>query len=153
LRPHTAGGENEVTDVFDVAQYILEVQGEMTAMKLQKLVYYSQAWHTVWADDNLFENRIEAWKDGPVCPDLWKEHANSFKVSRIDKGDSDKLNKREKKSIKQVLEFYGKRSAQWLSDLTHSEDPWLDARRDTKPGARSNAPITPRAMQEYYSSL
>lgn len=29
--------------VFDVAKYILEKKGEMTAMKLQKLIYYSKA--------------------------------------------------------------------------------------------------------------
>lgn len=142
-----------MADVFDVAQYILERQGEMTAMKLQKLVYYAQAWHTVWADNTLFANSIEAWKDGPVCPDLWREHASAFRVSKLSKGDSDSLTKREKRTIKQVLEFYGKRSAQWLSDLTHDEDPWLDARRGIRPGERSNAVIAPRAMQEYYSAL
>ena len=142
-----------MADVFDVAQFILECQGEMTAMKLQKLVYYSQAWHTVWADKPLFENSIEAWKDGPVCPDLWKAHASEFRVSDISKGKSTKLSDREKKTVKQVLDFYGKRSAQWLSDLTHSEDPWLDARKGLRAGQSSKTPISPRAMQRYYSVL
>lgn len=125
----------------------------MTAMKLQKLVYYSQAWHTVWADEELFANKIEAWKDGPVCPDLWKNHATAFRITKLDRGDPEKLTKREKKTIKQVLDFYGKRSAQWLSDLSHEEDPWLDARRGVRDGAPSKNEITARAMQEYYSSL
>ena len=142
-----------MANVFDVAQYILEERGEMTAMKLQKLVYYSQAWHTVWADNTLFDNRIEAWRDGPVCPDLWREHANSFRIASIQKGDSSRLTDREKKSIRQVLKFYGGRSAQWLSDLTHSEDPWLDARRGVRNGEPSNKPITPKAMMAYYSAL
>jgi hypothetical protein len=30
----------------------------MSAYKLQKLVYYSQAWHLVWADEPLFAARI-----------------------------------------------------------------------------------------------
>lgn len=142
-----------MADVFDVAQFILEKQGEMTAMKLQKLVYYSQAWHTVWADKVLFRNKIEAWKDGPVCPSLWREHASAFRVARLSKGSADNLTAREKKTVKQVLAFYGKRSAQWLSDLSHSEDPWLDARKGVRDGARSNNEITARAMNEYYSSL
>ena len=37
--------------VFDVANYILNKQGSMSAMKLQKLVYYSQAWSLVWDDE------------------------------------------------------------------------------------------------------
>lgn len=142
-----------MADVFDVAQFILKKQGPMSAMKLQKLVYYAQAWHTVWADKALFRNKIEAWKDGPVCPTLWKEHAAEFRVSKLSKGDAEKLTPREKKTVKQILDFYGKRSAQWLSDLTHAEDPWLNARRGVRAGARSNAEITPRAMNEYYSSL
>jgi uncharacterized phage-associated protein len=36
----------------DVAQFILERRGEMTAWKLQKLVYYSQAWSLVWDELN-----------------------------------------------------------------------------------------------------
>lgn len=142
-----------MTNVYDVAQYILEEQGELTAMKLQKLVYYSQAWHTVWADNKLFSNRIEAWKDGPVCPELWRAHAQAFKVSKIRGGDSSKLTKRQKRTVKQVLDFYGDKSAQWLSDLTHSEDPWIDARSDAELGERSNAEISAKAMQRYYSSL
>jgi len=142
-----------MANVFDVAQYILKEQGQISAMKLQKLVYYSQAWHTVWADKALFSNKIEAWKDGPVCPALWREHASSFTVSSLSKGRADALNAREKKTVKQVLKFYGKHSAQWLSDLTHAEDPWLRARQGVRHGAASNNEITTRAMQEYYHSL
>jgi uncharacterized phage-associated protein len=88
-----------MADVFDVAQFILEECGEVSAMKLQKLVYYSQAWHAVWTDKELFENRIEAWKDGPVCPDLWREHAQMFTVKSIRNGVSENLTKREKRTI------------------------------------------------------
>ena len=51
--------------VFDVAAYILEQKGSMTTMKLQKLVYYSQAWSLVWDEKPLFEEAIEAWANGP----------------------------------------------------------------------------------------
>jgi uncharacterized phage-associated protein len=33
-----------MASVLDVAQYILNRQGMMTTMKLQKLVYYVMAW-------------------------------------------------------------------------------------------------------------
>ena len=33
-----------MASVFDAAAYILEKKGEMTTLKLQKLVYYAQAW-------------------------------------------------------------------------------------------------------------
>ena len=40
--------------VHDVAAYILQKHGPMTTMKLQKLVYYAQAWGLVWDDCPLF---------------------------------------------------------------------------------------------------
>jgi len=55
----------------DVAAYILKNGGRMSVMKLQKLVYYSQAWHLVWEDKRLFSDRIEAWANGPVVPNLY----------------------------------------------------------------------------------
>jgi uncharacterized phage-associated protein len=69
-----------MADVFDVAEYILQKQGSMTAWKLQKLVYYSQAWALVWDQKPLFPERIEAWANGPVSPDLYQKHRGQFIV-------------------------------------------------------------------------
>src|SRR5680860_1872649 len=60
-----------MASVLDVAEYILKETGSMTTMKLQKLVYYSQAWSLVWDEKPLFGEPIEAWaNDGPVRPCL-----------------------------------------------------------------------------------
>lgn len=139
--------------VFDVAAYILAQKGEMTAMKLQKLVYYSQAWALVWDEAPLFEEPIEAWANGPVCPDLYREHAGQFRVSEIRRGNASDLSEDERDSVDVVLNHYGDKDSHWLSDMTHSEAPWIDARGDTPPGVRSNAEITHAAMAEYYGSL
>ena len=52
-----------MASVSDVAAYILQQQGAMTTWKLQKLIYYSQAWSLVWDDDALFpeERRTDRW--------------------------------------------------------------------------------------------
>lgn len=60
-----------MANVRDVADYILAQRGPMSAMKLQKLVYYSQAWHLTWAEEPIFDARIEAWANGPVVPLLY----------------------------------------------------------------------------------
>lgn len=52
-----------------------------------------------------------------------------------------------------VLRHYGDKEAYWLSELTHNEDPWKNARHDIEPGVRSNRVITHAAMAEYYGSL
>ena len=64
--------------VFDVAKYILDKAGSMSAMKLQKLVFYSQAMSLVWDDLPLFDDDFEAWDKGPVCRALFNAHAESM---------------------------------------------------------------------------
>ncbi len=68
--------------VHDVAAYILKKQGEMSAMKLQKLVYYSQAWSLVWDEKPLFRAQVEAWANGPVARSLYDKHRGQFAVPR-----------------------------------------------------------------------
>lgn len=145
-------GANVVATVFDVAEYILQKLGEMTAMKLQKLVYYSQAWALVWDEAPLFVEPIEAWANGPVVPALYQKHRGEFKV-RPSVDSVPKLSDTQKDTINKVLEFYGDRTSQWLSDLTHMENPWIDARQGLAPGQRGNEVITHAAMAEYYEGL
>lgn len=48
-----------MTHVNNVARYILEnVESDLSTMKLQKLVYYAQAWSLVWDEKPLFNSRI-----------------------------------------------------------------------------------------------
>ena len=54
----------------------------MTALKLQKLVYYAQAWSLVWDEEPLFPDPIEAWANGPVVYELYKRHRGIFKVTQ-----------------------------------------------------------------------
>lgn len=142
--------------VYDAAAYILERGGEMTAMKLQKLVYYTQCWSLVWDEAPLFEEVIEAWANGPVSPDLYAAHKGKFKVGPgAIQGDAAKLSESQKATIDEVMRFYGSKSAQWLSDLTHLETPWQLARERAGAAAGQNCQeqITLSDMHEYYSGL
>ncbi len=140
---------------LDVAAYILKKAGSMTAMKLQKLVYYSQAWSLVWDEKPLFKNRIEAWANGPVVRTLYDAHKGMFEVTRkaLKVGDPEALSEKQRETVDAVLEFYGDKSSQWLSDLTHSERPWIEARKGLAPGERGSREITLSSMAEYYESL
>lgn len=140
--------------VFDVANYILHRQGPMTAMKLQKLVYYTQAWSLVWDERRLFPERIEAWANGPVVPALFDAHRGQFQVAADSiPGNPGNLDPVAVETIDAVLHYYGDKSSQWLSELTHSERPWVDARCGLAPGERGSREITLAAMHEYYDSL
>lgn len=142
-----------MANVHDVAAYILKKLGSMTAMKLQKLVYYSQAWSLVWDEKPLFIEQIEAWASGPVVPALYEYYQGKFQINSCTSGNPSLLTSTERETIDEVLNFYEDKSSQWLSDLTHKEDPWLSARKGLAPGERGNQEITHAAMAEYYGSL
>jgi uncharacterized phage-associated protein len=61
-------------DCLDAARYFIVraynhgMEAEMTNMKVQKLLYYSQSLHLALYDEPLFEEEIQAWRYGLVCP-------------------------------------------------------------------------------------
>lgn len=142
-----------MASVYDVAAYILRERGSISAMKLQKLVYYCQAWSLVWEERPIFDERVEAWANGPVVPALYDSHRGMFIISRIAKGDPDALDGNDRSTVDAVLKYYGDKSGQWLSDLSHKEDPWVNARKGHEPGQPSNREIPLAAMAEYYGGL
>lgn len=141
------------TTAHDIANYILNEQGTMSTMKLQKLVYYCQAWSLVWDEEPLFKEKIEAWANGPVVRELYDNHKGKFTVRKWHWGNFDNLAKKQKETILSVLKYYGDKSSQWLSDLTHKEHPWAHARKGLSPSDRSCKTISHASMAEYYSSL
>lgn len=139
--------------VHDVAAYIIHKLRPIDAMKLQKLLYYAQAWTLVWDGKPLFSAQIEAWANGPVVREVFKAYQGQFKVIETRYGNKDGLNPTEKNSVDAVLKFYGPKSGFYLSQLTHQERPWVDARKGLAPGDPGYNVITLSAMAEYYGSL
>lgn len=143
-----------MANVFDTAKYILDKNGSMSTMKLQKLCYYSQAWSLVWDDSPLFEEDFQAWANGPVCPELFFKTQGKYSVSSSDEtGGTGNLSDNQKDTIDKVLEYYGKHDAQWLSELTHMEDPWNLARKDIPFGVGCSNTISKESMAIYYGGL
>jgi uncharacterized phage-associated protein len=142
-----------MASVHDVAAYILQKRGRMTAVKMQKLVYYAQAWSLVWDEAPLFPEKIEAWVNGPVVPELYNAHRGQFFIDGWPQGNPEVLTPVQKETIEVVMNYYGNKSSAWLSELTHREAPWCDARRGLEPLERGNREITLASMAEYYGAL
>ena len=144
-----------MASAIDVATYIVQQKQPVTHMKLQKLVYYSQAWTLVWEEAPLFSEPIEAWVNGPVVPVLFAKLQGKFQVLPTDlpPDAGQNLTETEKANIQKILGFYGEKDPQWLSDLTHMEKPWVDARIGLAPNERGNREITLASMADYYGSL
>lgn len=148
--------EEQPISVFDVAKFILEqIKEQCTTMKLHKLLYYCQAWHLVWEDKKLFNEKIEAWANGPVIRELFNFHKGMYWISpnSLTLGNSQKLSKLQKETVNSVLDFYGNKTSQWLIDQTHCEKPWRDARKGLAPNERGDSEITPQTIFDYFSTL
>ena len=148
-----AEGEREMSGgagVLDVAQYIRGEAEKLTTWKLHKLCYYAQAWSLVWDDEPLFNERIEAWANGPVIPALYRRFKGA---SNAPIGDPSRLNDEQRETVDAVLREYGGLSSKALIQLTHQEAPWSDARQreGLMAGERGSAEITLGSMAEYYA--
>lgn len=138
-----------MTTADDVARFILDRRA-MTAMKMQKLVYYSQAWHLARTGRPLFEEPIEAWVNGPVVRQLYDRHRGQFSLSAWPSGNPDALSPDQQQLVDEILDTYGQRSAAWLSELTHREEPWKRARQGIPETAPSATIIDTAVMVSYY---
>lgn len=140
-----------MSSVFSVATYILSKYDQLDTMKLQKLVYYSQSWHAVRTGAPLFTEPIKAYKDGPVVGLLWFPTKGCRYVSVDDMASSDRgdLTDEQRVVIDAVLEKYGPKTGAELSDLTHQEQPWIDARDSRRRGGTDK--ITVDSLRGYYA--
>lgn len=152
---YPAEARREILSVFDVACYVMSKVKQCTTMKLQKLLYYCQAWYLVWNDKPLFIENIEAWANGPVIRELYNFHKGLFTITEnmMSLGNPNLLSIEQKTDIDNILNAYADKTSQWLIDQTHSECPWQEARRGMSPNERGHKVITHAAMAEYYSSL
>ena len=147
--------EFNMASVFDVAKYILDKNGEMTSIRLQEFVYYSQAWCLVWWETPLFDEEIQAWASCPVVPTLYNKYNGQFKLDSSFNfgGDANNLLNYERGTINHVFKYYGDQKTWQLVKLTHSENPWKNARHKIPKGHKCNNVITLSSMAEYYLCL
>lgn len=133
-----------------------ECEEPITNLKINKLVYYTQAWHLAVFKEPLFADEIEAWVHGPVVPALYETY-KSFRWMPI---AADDLNKKEIKEefspeqqelLEDIVEIYFPETAYALEQLTHGEDPWMFARKGLAPYEPSNNIITQESMKNYYA--
>lgn len=141
---------------IDVAQYILNCfhkKGQaITTLKLQKLVYYVQAWSLVWDDAPIFDEDFEAWVNGPVVRSLFYALKGDYYCPSIINGaDSNLLSENQKDTINHVLESYGDLTSVDLVYTTHQERPWQQARAGLPDNAVCNNIITKQSMLDFYS--
>jgi uncharacterized phage-associated protein len=136
-------------DCLNVARYFIirayedGMEAEMTNMKVQKLLYYSQSLHLALYDEPLFGEEIQAWRYGPVCPLAYRFYSE-FEANQLDVPAKEFLLEvpdDKKKLLEEIWGYFGGYHAYRLSDMTHGEFPWKKARKGLPPQARSTEAI------------
>jgi len=144
-----------VLSCFNVADYFIWLANEtgsfVSNLKLQKLVYYAQAWHLALYDIPLFQEDFQAWVHGPVIPELYQNY-KTFGWQPILKDANPELPEEVQDFLNEVAEEYFACDAYELEQMTHAEAPWNWARGDLQSDAPSNAVINKEWMKEYYAS-
>ena len=126
---------------------------DFTNKKLQKLLYYSQAWSLVLNNKKIIDDKFQAWIHGAAIPSLYRRY-KEFGYSQIDEDFDEKefdiLTEEEIELLDDVWEVYGKYDPDYLEELNHSEEPWQIARQNISPFKSSNAVISEEEMKRYY---
>lgn len=145
---------------LDIAKYIICVAlnngDSITNLKLQKLLYYAQAWYLVNnGNKKLFEDRILAWQYGPVVQavyDTYKEFGRSQIVIDENECDLDKnfcnIPEYVKTYLNEFCNEFFRYSATELVTMTHQEKPWIEA---IAKGIGTE--ISTETMYEFYTDM
>lgn len=133
---------------INVAEYIINYPDiYVDNLKLQKLVFYSQAVSLVINKKPLFSDKIQAWDYGPVVPPLYKKYKKiEQEIPATNKRYS--LAPDEVTAIDLALSHYGNMTGSQLITLTHSEKPWQLAYSKDR-----NTEITQQSMTDFYSTI
>jgi len=154
--------ENPMKYALSVAKELarLSMGGEepdpLTNLRLQKLLYYAQAWSLVVRGSELFPETVEAWRHGPVVPAVYREFGEGFGAAPITPdlpifAEAAELPGEDREFIAQVWEAYKMHSATQLAYMTHRETPWIKAWGSRPANGSGDDPIPCVDMVEFFS--
>ena len=125
----------------------------LTNLKLQKLLYYSQAWNLAERGEPLFEEDFQAWVHGPVLPTQYRRFRDFQWKPLLVEVEAPRVVGVIKRHLEEIIDVFGTETAVSLELMTHRERPWIAARGNLAPDANSNAIIPKQAMTDYYREL
>jgi uncharacterized phage-associated protein len=128
-----------------------EAGDAITQLKLQKLVYYAEAWFLANFDKALTDENYEAWAHGPALRSLYSKYRDyGWEAIPPEKGQG--VSSELSSYLEAVYEKYGQYSAKKLEHMTHVEDPWRNARGDLPAEAASRIIIPKVEIRNYYAA-
>jgi len=144
-----------VFDITDVANWFLSKES-IQHKRLQKLCYYAVSWHYALLDAPLCQNdEFQAWVRGPVNRKLYEKYKNKkwLPISKVPDSSVPDFDAYSEEVLAFVWESYKDCSGDFLMKLTHSEEPWKNARGTLRPLELAENPILVEDMKNYYRAL
>ncbi|MET4448667.1 putative phage-associated protein [Bradyrhizobium sp. GM2.2] len=150
-------------NIQDACDYIIVRLTEdgtyLNVLKLHKLLYYCQAWSLAFGRGPLFpQNSFQAWVHGPVARAIYdrfvqtKAMYSPVGLADVRQGfDPMGMGEADRAFINSVLEVYAPLSGDQLEEMTHREEPWIEARAGVSPSARCENMIRNETMQKFYA--
>ncbi len=159
----------KATELAHIITHFVNNKGDSVShKKLQKLLYYVDAWHLVYFGNPIVDETFEAWVHGPVIPSLYQELKefgfNEIKVINSEAVfesieseirtiiEKNNLSEDQLELIDTVLLKYGSLSSMELEILSHSEAPWIKARQGLAPHQPCKNRISKSYMKDFYSA-
>jgi len=144
----------KMTTCFEIAEYFIWMANEtgsfMSNLKLQKLVYYSQAWYLAIYGKPLFEEDFEAWIHGPVIKVLYDRYKRWQWMPIQEEVSQPSFNQEVREFLEEVVDEYFSCDAYELERMTHIEEPWIKAREGLAKSEPCNKIITKESMKNYF---
>jgi uncharacterized phage-associated protein len=146
----------EMVRAIDTANFFIDYfrsleHNDLTNLKIQKLMYFSQGLHLAKTGEPLFTDDIEAWDNGPVVSEVYRDFKGYGKntiAETMHSYDDDKFNEEEYNSLIDTVINFGQYAAWKLADISHeSEGPWATA---YVPG--ENIVIQKNKMKNYFDN-
>lgn len=139
---------SQVADFF--IAYSHEHGDPISNLKLQKLLYYAQAWHLAIFDSPLFPEPIQAWIHGPVVPAAYQRFKGWAWMDITEDPGMPELSAETRAHLEEVYDVYGRKTAYELELLTHEEAPWQAARAGLPDDVSCTNEISHERMKAFY---
>lgn len=155
-------------NVLDICRYVINYSNSnfngISNLKLQKILYFIQAYFLTEKKEPCFSDKIEAWNFGPVVPNAYHEFkqygagnipyithyieydAKNLWTATYKTFNSDTILENDQHKIEFVLNTFANYSATDLVELTHNQAPWINAY-----ARGQNTEITIAEIRKYFN--
>lgn len=142
----------KLTKIEQATQLILCLNGDITNLVLQKVLYYVQGFYFAFYGKFIFDDDCQAWVHGPVYRSIydqfkgnrWNALSAQFEIPET------AFEPEEFDIIRNVSDSFCIYGGKVLESFTHREKPWLITRLGLKPEESSQKSINKELIGEYF---